>query len=100
MNSYKLRDLINEKVIISRKKILEKLAEKSTLNSKKEYIGKTFTVLIEQKINNLKNTYVGFSENYLKVQVESKNCIKNKLVKVKLENLDKNGNFNGKIVKL
>jgi len=97
--AFEFKQKINNKIIKQRKNLLEKLAQKSTLNAKKNFIGKTATILIEKKINNTDNIYEGFSENYLKVQVPSKKCIKNKLINVRLENLNKDGIFIGKIIK-
>lgn len=76
----------------------QKLAELSNKKNElfyKNFTGKTQKVLFESKDEN--NIFSGFTENYLKVKVNSNIYIKNQIINVKLLNF-KDGFFEGKIM--
>lgn len=57
----------------------------------KSFLGKELNVLIEKKINSSgKEKYFGYSNNYVRVFVEDENNLVNKIVKVKLIEVNKN----------
>lgn len=65
----------------SRCKIISKEIQKSKNDFLKNQIGKTLNVLFETKEN---NTYTGFSENYIEIQVESSKDIKAEILPIKI----------------
>lgn len=66
---------------------LEDKIKEVGIKIRKSYIGKTLTVLIEEKKED--GYYYGYSENYLRVKVASNNLKVNDQVKVKIKNLEK-----------
>ena len=79
------------------KKLIE-LSENLEHEYIKSFLGKELNVLLEKKINSgRKEKYFGYSDNYLKIFVESKDDLVNKIVKVKLTDINKNYGF-GKII--
>ncbi len=86
---------IPSKTINERKKYLEDVSSRFTFLAKKEWIGKTVTVLFERKNKSMQEFYEGFSENYLKVLVKSHNCLHNQFKEVLLKKINSNGSFEG-----
>ena len=64
----------------------------------KSFLGNELNVLLEKKISSgRKEKYFGYSDNYLKIFVENKGDLVNKIIKVKLTDINKNYGF-GKII--
>lgn len=76
---------IEEKVKAQRSKKLIELADQLAHEFMHNMIGKTIDVLVEKKDKNL---YEGYTTNYIKTVIESDNDIENKVVKVKINNIN------------
>ena len=66
---------------------LEKLREKMAIERKIRYIGKDMEVLVEEIKDD--GYFYGYSENYLRVKTKNKNTFINKIIKVKILDLEK-----------
>ncbi len=53
------------------------------------FIGKEMKVLYEEAISGKNNTYVGYTENYIKVITESKENLEGKIVTTKIISIEK-----------
>lgn len=83
-----MEDHLNSTIIKERAKTMIKLASDMKLDYEKQFIGKEFDVLIEQKKNNL---WIGHTSNYLEVNIKNQiNDLTNKIVKCKIDEI-KNG---------
>ena len=78
----KFSEVIPEKIINKRKKILLNFAEKTALDLRKKYIGKKMKVLLENKSND--NFFSGHSDNFLNIKVKNDNFCKNDLIEVEI----------------
>lgn len=74
-------------VINSRAKKMQELAQKMAKNYQEEHIGKEMVVLVEQKKNNY---WIGHTSNYLEVKFTNPQEFTNKLVLVKLNQVENN----------
>ncbi|MBL7053798.1 tRNA (N(6)-L-threonylcarbamoyladenosine(37)-C(2))-methylthiotransferase MtaB [Patescibacteria group bacterium] len=72
----------------TRAQAMRNLGDKLNIKNRKKYIGKVLPVLFEEKKDNF---YTGFTPNYIKVYLKTSNQIKNKILKVELIKLYKNG---------
>ena len=66
----KMTNQIDGKVKDERSKLLQELNEKNENNFGESYVGRTFPVLIEQKISHEENLYSGYTPNYLNIMVK------------------------------
>lgn len=86
-----LASTFTDKIDISIKKEraqkLEKLREKMAIERKIRYIGKDMEVLVEEIKDD--GYFYGYSENYLRVKTKNKNTFINKIIKVKILDLEK-----------
>lgn len=71
-----------------RSKILLELSDQNEKEYLNSYIGKEVKVLFEEKIENEKNLFEGFTSNYLKVKIESKEDIRNRILQIKVVNVE------------
>ena len=69
---------------------LHELSEKKHAEFYQKHAGKTANVLFEHQQG---NKIIGFTENYIKVETDFDEKLVNSIVKVKLLNTNKNGNF-------
>lgn len=67
-----------------RSKALIELNHKNEVEFMEGYIGRTMSVLYEEKVSDSENSYVGYTENYLKVITESSEDISGKIVPTKV----------------
>lgn len=67
-----------------RSKALIELNHKNEVEFMEGYIGRTMSVLYEEKVSGSENSYVGYTENYLKVITESNEDISGKIVPTKV----------------
>lgn len=67
-----------------RSKALIELNHKNEVEFMEGYIGRTMSVLYEEKVSGSENSYVGYTENYLKVITESSEDISGKIVPTKV----------------
>lgn len=78
-----------------RNKMLTILSEKKRRYFYEQHLGKTFNVLFEQELEG--NNMVGFTENYIKVQIPFDPIFVNEIVQVQLDSIHPEGNVQGKI---
>jgi threonylcarbamoyladenosine tRNA methylthiotransferase MtaB len=78
----KMEGHINSHIKFSRSEYLRKLAEVKKLQFAEKNIGKSLNLLIEGQ--NVKGYINGFTENYIKVNVESTNSYENQLKKIEI----------------
>jgi len=90
----KMKGKISDKIKRERGQKMLALAEESSRNFKKRFLGKTMPVLWEQKSNGI---WSGLTDNYIRVYIRSDEDLTNKLNDVKLEKLYKDG-VGGEIV--
>lgn len=67
-----------------RSKALIELNHKNEIGFMEKFIGRTMNVLYEEKVSDTENSYVGYTENYLKVISESSENITGKIVPTKV----------------
>ena len=79
---------IDYKIIQSRLEYLKKIADHCSLNFKRKFLKKTMNVLIEERADK-QGFWQGHTDNYIKVLVKSKLNLKNKLVRVRLKEIQK-----------
>ncbi len=92
------KNKVSSEIKKTRVKKLIELSENLEHEYIKSFLGKELNVLIEKKINNSREEkYFGYSDNYLKIFVENKGDLVNKIIKVKLTDINKNYGF-GKII--
>lgn len=84
--------MVDGNIIKKRAKILAKLNDKNNRNYNKKQIGKTLSVIVEEKNGTF---YVGHSENYVKVFVDNLNEIPYNIVRIKIKGLYKDGVVGG-----
>lgn len=71
-----------------RSKALIELNHKNEVEFMEGYIGRTMSVLYEEKVSGSENSYVGYTENYLKVITESSEDISGKIVQTKVVSVE------------
>ena len=81
---------IESKIKEERSKILLDLTNRQKTEFEKRYIGKTIEVLVEEKEENFLK---GHTSNYLEIYCKGNDDLENKIVKIRLESLYKNGIF-------
>ena len=81
-------DQVSERVKKERTQRMLALAEESAHDFKQRFLGRTMTVLWEQKRGGI---WSGYTENYIKVYARSDEDLTNQLRRVKLESIYKNG---------
>ena len=67
-----------------RSKALIELNHKNEVEFMEGFIGRTMSVLYEEKVSESENSYVGYTENYLKVITNSSEDISGKIVPTKV----------------
>ena len=85
---------VDEKVKRERFLILDRLAKEVSEKVKEKFIGSIQEVLIERK---REGKWSGYTGNYLPVLIDSENDLKNKILKVKLEGMEKD-KIKGKLI--
>ncbi|OGL43340.1 MAG: tRNA (N(6)-L-threonylcarbamoyladenosine(37)-C(2))-methylthiotransferase MtaB [Candidatus Schekmanbacteria bacterium GWA2_38_11] len=88
-----LPEQITHSVCKERSSILRELGEKKKLEFRTRFIGKTMSVLVEEKKDRETGLYKGFTENYIPVLFNGKNEFKKKLIPVKLNRIEGNRVF-------
>lgn len=71
-----------------RSKALIELNHKNEVEFMEGFIGRTMSVLYEEKVSGTENSYVGYTENYLKVIAKSNTDISGKIVPTKVVAVD------------
>lgn len=87
--AYNFPNQVSPSIIHDRFKRLQVEAEKSSRRYRRKFLGKTVEVLVEDKRDQKTNLLTGYSETYIKVLVKGSDKLKNKLVKVKVKNIEK-----------
>ena len=83
--AYKLGDPVNSKVKKKRLMLLQDLAKSSSYEYRKSFLNKELVVLVEQDKDKKTGLSNGYSDNYIKVLIQSKKPLeKNKLLAVKV----------------
>jgi threonylcarbamoyladenosine tRNA methylthiotransferase MtaB len=72
---------INSNTIRDRTKRLLALGRQCTAGFKRQFKGQTLEVLFEEKEG---GTWVGYTDNYIRVAIESKESLDNRIVEVRL----------------
>ena len=75
-------DLIQERC-----RELKEVSEKCSLSYKRLFLNKTAEVLIEGRVKQCPSFWQGYTSNYIRVLVESKDNLKNKIVSLKLREI-------------
>jgi threonylcarbamoyladenosine tRNA methylthiotransferase MtaB len=84
-----LKDKINPLVIKKRILQLTAISKTCALNYKKRFLNKDMDVLIEECSKENKEYWEGYTDNYIKVLVKSKQSLKNQLIPVRLKRIIK-----------
>ncbi len=92
-----MKNVVPKPVRNKRSKMLRGLSAKKLLAFYQTQLGKTKTVLFEKAEK--ENKMFGFTENYVKVSYPFDKNLVNSLQKVKLEEIDEQGNVRGEIIK-
>jgi threonylcarbamoyladenosine tRNA methylthiotransferase MtaB len=71
-------------VIKKRQERLKKIADACALNYQKRFLGKIMPVLFEECLKENSSLWQGHTDNYLKIRVKSRGCLRNRLIRVKL----------------
>lgn len=85
----KMDDQINPMIKEERSRKMIQLGDLLQYGFLSEQIGKTMEVLFENEIENKKGLYEGYTPNYLKVRAFSKEDIKNQILQVDIQDLNK-----------
>jgi threonylcarbamoyladenosine tRNA methylthiotransferase MtaB len=84
----KFRQNLDAKIAKERFAYLEKVAEGLSLKYKKRFLNRKLAVLVEGKAKSNAGFWQGYTDNYLKVLFKSRSNFKNKLVVVKLKEIE------------
>ncbi|MDD4816087.1 MAG: tRNA (N(6)-L-threonylcarbamoyladenosine(37)-C(2))-methylthiotransferase MtaB [Clostridia bacterium] len=84
--------IVDGNIIKERAKKLAKINEKNNRNYNKKQIGKTLSVIVEEKNGTF---YVGHSENYVKVFVDDLKEMPYNIIRVKIKGRNKDGVIGG-----
>ncbi len=84
-----LKDKINPLVIKERILRLVVISKKCALAYKERFLNKEMDMLIEGRSKKNNKYWGGYTDNYIKVWVESDKNLKNKLIRVKLKKINK-----------
>jgi threonylcarbamoyladenosine tRNA methylthiotransferase MtaB len=85
--AYKFEGENSQSLVQERCRRLKDVCVKAALSYKKSFLNKTVKVLIEGKVKQSSNLWQGYSDNYLRVFVDSKANLKNKIVSLKLKEI-------------
>ena len=95
--AYSIKPRIEEKVKKERSKLLRDLGNKLSQDFTSQFLGKTLTVLVENRRDPECGSLVGYTENYIRVFFQGEEKLKNRLVRVMLIEV-KDGTALGEIV--
>lgn len=84
------KDEVNFSVIRQRIWRLMDIARFCSLTYKKQFLNKHRNVLVEMRSKENPDFWQGYTDNYIKVQVKSRQNLKNKLINVKLKEIIRN----------
>jgi len=93
----KFKGRVASSVIKERSKIMRELGNQKKSDFYNRFIGKTADVLVESTRDKKTGYLKGFSSNYIPVLIEGTDALKNSLVCVKLEKMNKDMRMIGKI---
>ena len=85
--AFNLQDKISSQIIQERIFQLKDIAQKCTFSYRKDFLNKNMEVLLEDESQENPYHWQGFTTNYIKVSVESKQNLKNKLISLKLKKI-------------
>ena len=88
-----LPEQITHSVCKERSSILRELGEKKKLEFRTRFLGKTMSVLVEEKNDRETGLYKGFTENYIPVLFSGKEEFKNEILSVKLNRIEESTVF-------
>ncbi|SDL41566.1 tRNA (N(6)-L-threonylcarbamoyladenosine(37)-C(2))-methylthiotransferase MtaB [Halarsenatibacter silvermanii] len=92
-----MSDEVDSRIKKERSKILRQLGKKLSRKYKKRFLKKTLRVLFEREKDG--GSFSGYSDNYLRIRVESEKTLKNKFSKVKLKKLSSDeGELKGALI--
>jgi len=81
-----------------RNEMLRILSQKKKRAFYQSHLSSVRNVLVEK--DKKSNSYTGFTDNYIKVNITSEQAIENSIIPVSLEKIAENGNVNAKVVSL
>ena len=93
--SINIKNKVTPQKIQERSKRLHILSEKKKRYFYEQNLGKVFNVLFE---SSSKDKMFGFTENYIKVEHNFDSNLINKIVKIKLDKINENGDIDGVLV--
>ena len=77
----------NSDLIQERCRKLKQVSQVSALSYKKPFLGKVVDVLLEERVKARPDFWQGYTSNYIRVLVKSRDNLKNKIVSVKLKEI-------------
>lgn len=87
---------VSEGVKKEREKVLKEVADKVSLDIKRQFIDRVLDVLVERKKEGF---WQGYSSQYLPVKINAgSGCLSNQIMRVKIEGVDKYGILHGKVI--
>ena len=84
----KMPDHCKTKIIKKRKAMMEAAANDTAFAYKKQFLNKVVEVLVEAEREQKTNQLCGYSERYIKVLFDGSDTIKNKIVSVRIEEIN------------
>ena len=84
--AFGLKQEISHKELKQRFSILQKEAFQCAKKNRKRFIGKDLSVLIESRSKDNPGFWQGYSDNYIRVTLRDKRNLKNRIIKVRLDN--------------
>lgn len=85
----KLKDKVSADIKLERAKLIRKLGEMYSFGYRRDFLNKTLRVLVESRFDKKTNLYCGYSENYIRVRVDCKEDLSNKVIDVKIKEITK-----------
>ncbi len=84
--AFGLKQEIRQKELKQRFSVLQKEAFQCAKKSRGRFIGKEVSVLIESHSKDNPKVWQGYSDNYIRVTLQDKRNLKNRIIKVRLDN--------------
>lgn len=96
--AYSYEDKVPAHMIKSRCKEMRVLGRQKRLDFYHRFLGKTLDVLIEARMKDDSHLMKGMTSNYIPVRVEGEDHLKNKILEVRLEKIDKGPSVFGTLI--
>jgi threonylcarbamoyladenosine tRNA methylthiotransferase MtaB len=86
-SAYRFKGENSQSIIQERCQRLKDVCDKAALSYKKFFLNRNVSVLIEGRVKHSLNSWQGYTDNYLRVFVDSKVNLKNKIVSLRLKEI-------------